>query len=176
MLELNVFAQQNNIDTKRALEQAGAVYLLNKILNTNNTQINYTAQRKPFLENRNEHISISHSHNKLAIIVNTKENTGIDIELVRDKIKQIEHKFLNDQEKILANGEVDTLIKFWAAKETLYKIYGLKEIEFIGNLYIESFKQNELIAGINTPQLQKKYRLASQTIQDYQLVFALNEI
>jgi 4'-phosphopantetheinyl transferase len=42
-----------------------------------------------------KHISISHSHDKLAIIVNEKEATGIDIELIRDKVLKIKHKFLS---------------------------------------------------------------------------------
>ncbi|MCC6370709.1 MAG: 4'-phosphopantetheinyl transferase superfamily protein [Bacteroidia bacterium] len=176
VLALNDFSQQQGIINKRELEQAGAIYLLSQMLNTTQFEIHYTAHRKPYLKNRSEHISISHSHDKLAIIINSKENTGIDIELIREKIKQIEHKFLSAEERQMAGANTSTLIQFWAAKETLYKVYGLKELEFIENLYIESFNQQQLIAGIKVNNTNKKYLLVSELIDNYQLVYPLNEI
>ena len=76
---------------------------------------------------------------KLAIIINISENTGIDIELVRDKVLKIQHKFLNKKELLFAKDNVEKLITIWAAKEAMYKVYGLKELDFITNLFVEDF-------------------------------------
>lgn len=139
-------------------------------------ELAYTETNKPFLKNRNEHISISHSHAKLAIIVNKQESTGIDIELIRDKVKSVQDKFLNEQEIAFAGNDIEKLITLWAAKETLYKIYGLREIEFKQHLFIEPFHSNTIAGKIALNDFTKKYELVKEKIEDYILVYSLNEI
>ena len=76
-------------------------HLLQTLLIDSPSLLQYTPAGKPYLANRPEKISVSHSHGKLAIILNQKHETGIDIELVRDKVLQIQHKFLHGREKIV---------------------------------------------------------------------------
>ena len=67
---------------------------------------------------------------------------GIDIEMQRDKIVKIAHKFTPIEEyKSIANHDalVSKLTIVWGAKESLYKIYGKKKLRFLENIYIEDF-------------------------------------
>src|ERR1041384_6584303 len=101
------------------MEREGTRHLLQQMFGGEDVKISYTEHNKPYLEGRREHISISHSHDRLAIAVNKNESTGIDIELLRDKVRNIAHKFLNPAEAEYAGTNVEKLIQIWAAKEAL---------------------------------------------------------
>lgn len=167
-----------NLSAKREIETKGKEYLANYLLG-DNCIIEYDDKGKPYLSCDSRHISISHSHDKLAIIVNEKESTGIDIELIRDKVLKIKHKFLTNEELLEANDDVEKLLIYWAAKETLYKIYGLKEVDFIAHLFVKPFTKHNLgtiIGEINLPNFKETFELNYQILEDYVLVYASNKI
>jgi phosphopantetheinyl transferase len=176
ILDLKAFAIENGLGIKRDIEKRGSLYLLKHLLNSEDFDLAHSLQNKPFLIGRPEHISISHSHDKLALIMNKKEATGIDIELIRDKVINIQHKFLNERELHFANNNVEKLVTLWAAKETLYKIYGLKEMEFIANLSIDAFDGEEMKGYIHAGQLKKTFLLKQEKIENYKLVYAAHEL
>jgi phosphopantetheinyl transferase (holo-ACP synthase) len=176
LLDLKAFSISTGLAQKREQEKAGANYLLTHLLKSETFELEYTLHNKPFLKNRTEHISISHSHDKLAIIINTLENTGIDIELMRDNVLKIRHKFLNDAEAAFTGDIIENLITFWAAKEVLYKIYGLKNLDFKANLLVEEMNNDTCIGKIETTDFKKKYCLKKEIIENYVLVYALNEV
>lgn len=178
LLDLKVFTAQENLVAKRDIETKGKEYLAKYLLG-NKATITYDGKGKPYLADDTRHISISHSHNRLAIIVNEKESTGIDIELIRDKVLKIKHKFLTNEELLDANDDPEKLLIYWAAKETLYKIYGLKEVDFIKDLFVKPFTKHNLgtiIGEIKLPNYTESFHLQYQIIDDYVLVFALNKI
>jgi 4'-phosphopantetheinyl transferase len=178
LLNLEEFAMANQLTTKRDIETRGKNHLV-KLLLDQNAEIYYDAKGKPHLKGHPAHISISHSHDKLAIIINEMEATGIDIELIRDKVLRIKHKFLSYTELQDANDHVEKLLIYWAAKETLYKIYGLKEVDFIEHLFVKPFTKHNLgtITGeINLPGFKETFQLNYQLLDEYVLVYALNKI
>ncbi len=178
ILNLNEYAHSFDLTAKRDIETQGKNYLINYLLGREAT-IGYDEKGKPFLTNESKHISISHSHDKLAIIVNEKEATGIDIELIRDKVLKIKHKFLSQSELADSNDNIEKLLIYWAAKETLYKIYGLKEVDFIEHLFVKPFTKHNLgtiIGEIKLPNFTESFDLNYQILEDYVLVYALNKI
>ncbi len=177
-LDLTVFNEKQNIKLKRDCEKAGTLFLLEQLFPKKAILLEYTENKKPYLKGESSHISISHSHDKLVIITNTKESTGIDIELIRDKVKNIQNRFLNDEELNFAKDNTETLIKMWAAKEAIYKAYGLKELDFRENILIENFSKTENVfyGKIDTAKIKKKYLLNWEKIENYILVYILNEI
>lgn len=178
LLQLNKFAEVNNLNQKREIETKGKQYLINHLLNKE-IEIQYDENGKPYLLNEYKHISITHSHDKIAIIINDFEKTGIDIELIRDKVLKIKHKFLAESELINAENDPEKLLIYWGAKESLYKIYGLKEVDFIKNLYINAFIKNHsgtIVGNINMTNFNKSYELAYLKIEEYMLVYSLKEI
>lgn len=176
ILDLEAFSTINSLVNKRDLEKAGTVFLLKNLLNTVNFKLDYSPTNKPFLKGRNEHISISHSYNKLVIIINEFENTGVDVELMRDKILNIKLKFLNNSEQMLIDDNIETLTYIWAAKEVLYKIYGLKGLDYKNNLSIEINNKATFLGHIIIENSKKSYLLKKEKIQNYCLVYALNEV
>jgi len=176
LLDLKAFGEEMKNGSARENEKMGTGFLLNKMLNTYKNELSYTSNKEPYLVGRKEQISISHSHDKLAIIVDQMKKTGIDIELIRDKVKKIQHKFLNAAEIKIANNETETLISFWAIKETLYKIYGLKEVDFIKHLFVTEYGGSNITGRIAINGQEKNYKLAKETLDDYIMIYALDEI
>jgi hypothetical protein len=68
------------------------------------------------------------------------------------------------------------LITLWAAKEALYKVYGLKEVEFIKHLSIEEYSGPEIKGRIEIKNINKSYKLVHEKIDDYKMVYVLHEI
>ena len=70
-----------------------------KILNNEDSElmINYDLNGKPFLNNQ-KGISISHSHEIVAIGISNELDFGIDIQYKTDKIFKIQNKFLSQKE------------------------------------------------------------------------------
>lgn len=176
LLDLKEFSRTHNIVVKREQEKAGAAFVLSELLGTKNFKVAYSGQNKPYLAGRSEHISISHSHDKLVIIVNNRSNTGIDIELIRDKVLNIKHKFLNEKEAGFAAENTERLITIWAAKEAMYKCYGLKEVDFKLNLFVEDFDADVFFGKIEMKDFKKKFQLKRERIEDYMLVYILEEM
>jgi 4'-phosphopantetheinyl transferase len=176
ILDLALFGVSGKVTTNREKEKLGTRFLLKAMLKNEAFELLYTPEKKPYLNRRNEHISISHSHDKLAIIINSKETTGIDIELIRDKVLMITHKFLNATESEFAGSDVERLITIWAAKEAMYKVYGLKGLDFKVNLSVTPFNSNEIFGNINIGAANRKYALWKEKIDNYIMVYIQYEI
>lgn len=178
ILHLPDYAEITGLSEKREIEKGGTLFLLEKLMGKP-VELCYTPVGKPYLANESCHISISHSHDKLVIVLNTETTTGVDIELIRDKVLRIKHKFLSAEELKDAGEDAEKLIIYWACKEALYKLYGKKEVDFIAHLYIHPFVKNAtgtLTGEINLTSFRKKIKLHYEKIEDYMLVYTLDEI
>ena len=135
------------------------------------TSITYDILGKPHLTN-NWNISISHSGDFVAIILNSNENCRIDIEKITPKVERIKHKFLNSLD-LKTITTLENLTIYWGAKEALYKYYGKKEVLFIENLFIENYLPNSSFFDgvINMPDLKKEIKMTWEKIEDYILVY-----
>ncbi|WP_339659473.1 4'-phosphopantetheinyl transferase superfamily protein [uncultured Polaribacter sp.] len=128
---------------KSDLHQKGFLSIrhLLKELNLTDADVYYDEFGKPNLKN-GSYISMTHSFTFTAIIFSDDKPVGIDIEKQREKILKIAHKFTPIEEyKTIAN--VDALISkltiVWGAKESLYKIYGKKKLQFLHHIYVADF-------------------------------------
>lgn len=104
--------------------------------------------RKPYLFNEAYHFSISHCKDFAAAIVSTQERVGIDIENQHNKIEKIADKFLNEKEKQILKQYRTTINKkpatlIWAAKEAMFKWYGLGNIDFKKMLFVDAINLND---------------------------------
>lgn len=133
-------------------------------------EIIYDEYNKPFVKHSKKHISVSHSHNLLAVIMDEKR-TGIDIELVNSDIARIQHRFMNDSElKWIKNKyQAEILTLCWCAKEALYKLYGKKQLSFKKNILIDPFKYSGkgiIHATIQLDSRKNKYKLFYEKIPE----------
>lgn len=139
--ELDVIATLSN--GKRALHWLATRVLLRKMLNTADyIDCQMDEHGKPYLVNSDTHISLSHSYDYAAVIISKGKQVGVDIELIKMKIKSIKHKFLSDVE--LAQKQIgdntNGLYVAWCAKEAIYKWHGKKGLEFKQHIHIKPFK------------------------------------
>ncbi len=100
---------------------------------------------KPHLKD-STHISITHSHNFTGIILSKSVEVGIDIEMQREKILRIAHKYTPIEEySTIAN--TDALIRkltiVWGCKEALYKIYAEPGLSFLHHIDIADFSLSD---------------------------------
>ncbi|MFZ1705382.1 MAG: 4'-phosphopantetheinyl transferase superfamily protein [Saprospiraceae bacterium] len=93
---------------------------------------------KPFLENSSYFISMSHSHDRIAVIASPFK-VGIDIQFIVPKIERIAPRFISESEmnSIPNTDKILFYHLYWGAKESLFKIYGRKELDFREHIKIE---------------------------------------
>lgn len=178
-LDLGVFSQQFQLSEKREIERNGALFTIRNLLKSNTQEIAYDAYGKPFLPGSNTHMSISHSHKWLVIVLNEKEETGVDIELQKEKIKSIAPKFCSTDELTFASTDVLKLTVIWAAKESVYKLYGKRSIDFKSQLTVDPFgndRSGQVTVTLKLPNATGKYLLAYEEKQEYALTYVLNEL
>jgi len=142
-VQLTDSSQKRVTNMKSEIHQKGFLSIrhLLKELGYSDNDLLYDAFGKPHLKDGN-YISITHSFTFSAIAFSQKTSVGVDIEMQRDKIVKIAHKFTPFEEyKTIANHDalVSKLTIVWGAKESLYKIYGKKKLLFLHHIYIEDF-------------------------------------
>lgn len=143
---------------KRALHWLSTRVLLRTMLNTADyIDCRMDEHGKPYLVNSDTHISLSHSYDYASVIISKGKKVGVDIELIKMKIKSIKHKFLSDVE--LAQKQIgdntNGLYVCWCAKEAIYKWHGKKGLEFKQHIHIKSFKlkdEGSLQAIVELPE------------------------
>lgn len=115
---------------KRTLEYLAVRCALKEVLP--NAIISYDNNGKPYLNNCNYNISISHTGHFAAIIISQSHSTGIDIERITERVERVKHKFLSENElsNIDSKSERTHLALLWAAKEATYKILNIPQLSF----------------------------------------------
>lgn len=139
--ELDIISSLNN--GKRLLHWLSTRLLLRKMLNTDEyIDCQFDEDGKPYLVNFDYHISLSHSYDYAAVMISKEVAVGVDIELIKHKIKSIKHKFLSDVElaQKQIGDNIDGLYVAWCAKEAIYKWHGKKGLEFKKHIHIKPFK------------------------------------
>ncbi len=132
---------------------------------------------KPHLEDSDYHISISHSKDLVAVVA-SRFLVGIDIQYFVSKIHRIRHKFINEVElvNIPEDKTIEALHIIWGAKESLYKAYGKKALDFKQNILISDFKldsnEGEFCGHIVKDDYQKDFKLAFNLFEKFTIVYA----
>lgn len=152
---------------KRALQWLSTRLLLRTMLNTKEyIDCQMDEHGKPYLVNHDYHISLSHSYDYAAVMI-SRDNTvkvGVDMEMIKHKIKLIKHKFLSDIElaQKQIGDNINGLYVCWCAKEAIYKWHGRKELEFKRDIHIQPFKlkdEGELTALVALPNGTKELKV-----------------
>jgi len=132
---------------------------------------------KPHLKDGNR-ISITHSNNFTGIIVSSDIEVGIDIEMQREKILRIAHKFTPIEEySTIANRDalIRKLTIVWGAKEALYKIYAEPGLSFMHHIDVKdfSFEDDRTTAGILYKGDESFYEIEFLEFEGFTCVYAV---
>lgn len=131
---------------KRLLHWLSTRLLLRTMLNTSEyIDCRMDDHGKPYLVNMDCEISLSHSFDYAAVMISKNKKVGVDIELIKDKIRKIKGKFLTSVELAQLHDKDDTLALYicWCAKEAVYKWNGRKGLEFRKDIHIYPFQAAE---------------------------------
>ena len=109
--------------------------------------IKYHNDGRPYLENSITNISISHSTGYIAVMLHIVYNPGIDIELISRKVGKVGSRFLSSDEFAVCNEEPSLsnhrMLIHWCAKEAIYKMVPVSNIEFATDIRITLGNTNE---------------------------------
>ena len=134
---------------------------------------------KPYLKDSSHHISLSHSRDMVAVMA-SPSSCGIDIQYRVDKIYRIADKFINEPEKAMISKLSDPITSLhiiWGAKESLYKAYGRKKLDFRTNMHIQPFDPHQTAGHttgvISTEHFRAQYDIHFRILTDLVLVYAI---
>jgi phosphopantetheinyl transferase len=152
--------------------------LIRELLKPDEFTVEYDQSGKPFLAGSEYHISVTHTEDLAAVIISGNARVGIDIEKIKPRIIKVKDKFLNDSEScaISEQREIEQLTIAWCAKEALYKIYGVRNLDFRENIFVQIPEQAgiEFEAWIILGGQKEEYRLFCEKSNGYILVYALD--
>ncbi len=136
----------------------------------------YTETGKPRLKD-NRHISISHSHDYSTILLSDTV-TGLDLEVMRDKVIRIAHKYTSDEEEnwLVASAPdyTEKLTAIWGAKESIFKIRNEIGISFKDHISVAGLDKatGRGIARLDFESEIHDFAIRYQTFDPYVLVYA----
>ena len=163
---------------RKLLEWLGSRYLLHLMSGRTKRGIfSKDIHGKPHLVDSNYHVSISHSRNLVAVIA-SKYLIGVDIQHFVSKIYRIKHKFVNENEMetIPEAKSFEALHVIWGAKESLYKAYGKRSLDFKKNILITNLDlthnhgefQGQVIKG----DYNKNFIIRFTLFENFTIVYA----
>lgn len=132
--------------------------------------ISYNENGKPYINNRVDEISITHSKNFVSILISNKLIPGIDIEHINDRVEKVKHKFLDDSELLWCESlEMKTIC--WSAKEAIFKTYE-KELDF-HDIKVEKFDISDsfFMANVTQKNKTKSFKVFFKRIEDDVLTY-----
>jgi len=136
------------------------------------------AYGKPYLKDSNSYISLSHSHKRSAAILSDKR-VGIDLQKHVLKINRIKNKYLNPNELQSINkiDEVFVLHLYWGAKESMYKSYGKKEVNFKEHLFVDYIEKVQDSGKFSSKMIKDdfkaSYTMYYEKLDDFYLVYGI---
>ena len=131
---------------------------------------------KPHLQDSDYHVSISHSNQHICVIA-SPFLVGIDVQTYVSKISRIQHKFVSEnEEQYLTKDKIKGLHIIWGAKESLYKAYGKRGLDFKKHLFITDLEISSDSANFKGSVIKdnysKKFNLTYHAFSEFILVYA----
>ena len=136
----------------KKLESVAARYCLHQLSSEFDSLVLVQNDRnRPFFQDSDWHISLTHSYPYVAAAFSPKKRVGIDVEKPGRNIEKIAPRFLcaAELEKWKDNSNLLTLA--WSTKESIYKAVGKPGLSFQKEIVISDFEQNpgkaQLVTG-----------------------------
>lgn len=97
---------------------------------------------KPYIENNAINISITHTNQYVAVILNEEDEVGIDCESLNRDFSAVEKKALSDEEigDLEDEQKNEQLAIYWCAKEAIFKLTSQYDVDFAEQIQIDGFR------------------------------------
>lgn len=102
-----------------------------------NTLIEYNEVGAPIVDVADTHISVAHGAGRVAVAISDKM-VGIDIESIERAFEHVASRYMSIEERHVTSNKHWPAMA-WCAKEALYKLYGRKGLELIGDIQLQSY-------------------------------------
>ncbi len=141
--------------------------------------VQYNKFGKPFILNSKWNISITHS-GKYVAVARSKQELGIDIELISEKLDRTKHKYSSDYElkSLDSNQNLYHLALYWSGKESVYKLVGNEALIFNEEMKIERFipeNKGSFILNLVSSPNNSSIKINYQKIEDYVFTFCIHQ-
>jgi 4'-phosphopantetheinyl transferase len=127
-------------------------------------------RNRPFFENSDCHISLTHSYPFVAAAFSYEYRIGIDIEKPGRNIEKIAPRFLATEEWEKWKNQSNLLTLAWSAKESIYKAVGRPGLSFQQEIEIKHFFTNPSEASLKSGE---KIQLFWEENEAFSLTVAL---
>ena len=97
---------------------------------------------KPYIENNAINISITHTDQYVAVILNEEDEVGIDCESLNRDFSAVEKKALSDEEigDLEDEQKNEQLAIYWCAKEAIFNLTSQYDVDFAEQIQIDGFR------------------------------------
>ncbi len=133
--------------------------------------INKDEHGKPFLENSDWQMSISHTKDFVGVVLRKYKPLGIDIEKPQAKMFKVLKRLCTYSELEIIADKMEYASIIWSAKEALYKLYGKRNVDFKENLLIKK-NENVFVGKIKMPDYEAEHSIYIEKLFDYFVVVA----
>lgn len=165
---------------QRKLHWLSSRVLIRTLMQTNHfIHLESDPMGKPVIHNFPVRLSISHSGDLSALLISTKFEVGIDIEKIDNKIFHIQHKFVRDEEYANLNDKKNPaeLYVLWCAKESMYKLYSQKQLNFKNHLHVLPFEfkdAGKLVGIISKGTYHSELEIGYEQLDDYMIAYVFD--
>ncbi|MDB9881913.1 4'-phosphopantetheinyl transferase superfamily protein [Bacteroidia bacterium] len=125
---------------------------------------------KPYFDSINHKISLTHAGDYAGFMLTERRDCGIDMEEINERIRRIQSKFVREDEEDFLAEDLRGLFAIWCAKETMYKYYGLKALDFKMHMKLDYKKLQEkgtLTGHINKGEYSQTLELDYEFFENY---------
>ena len=128
-------------------------------------------RNRPYFDQSDYHISLSHSFPFVAAIISHKKSVGIDLERFGRQVEKIGPRFLSAEEWNLWQDSHSDLTKAWTCKEAIYKAMGVPGLAFQQYIQLPSFANNPFKIHVR----DKKITISTEVFQDFACSIAIED-
>lgn len=133
--------------------------------------INYNKDGCPYLTN-DYSISISHTIEYVSVIISLTDRVGVDVEMKREKIERIAHKFVRDDEKC---DNVEEMTLTWCAKETMYKLFSNYHLHLFDIKVLSKIKDDDSSLLAQAIPINETVKINYRVGRNYVLTYAMHK-
>ncbi len=120
-------------------------------------------RNRPYFDQSDYHISLSHSFPFVAAVISHKKIVGIDLERFGRNVEKIGPRFLSSEEWNLWQDSHSDLTKAWTCKEAIYKAMGVPGLAFQQDIQLPPFANNPFEIRVR----DKKITVSTEVFEDF---------
>lgn len=165
---------------QRQLHWLSSRLLLRELLGNPKTYIDLVSDErgKPMVRNFQAELSISHSSALSALVLSHNQRVGVDVEKISEKVERIREKFMSAGElaSLSHQKQREQLYVYWCAKESMYKWYSRKELDFRTHLSVQPFRYEaagSVSGAIRKNGFSKELKISYEKLDDYMMAYTL---